>query len=91
MLLPVEWRARISLLARTPEEFDARLSSVMLDIALDGVVLDDREEYATDRLEALKKLIERKGLHRRSEGKDFSWTWEHFPGFNWTLEWEDVK
>ena len=90
-LLPVEWRAKISLLARTPEEFDANLTSLMLDIALDGVVLDDPEGYATGRLEALKKLIERKGLHRKQEGKDFIWTWERFPGFNWTLEWEAVR
>lgn len=91
VLLPVEWRAKISLLARTPEEFDANLTSLMLDIALDGVVLDDPEGYATGRLVALKRLIERKGLHRKQDGKDFIWTWERFPGFNWTLEWEAVR
>jgi uncharacterized protein len=90
-LLPVEWRAKISLLARTPEEFDAHLTSLMLDIALDGIVLDDPEGYASERLAALNKLIERKGLHRKQEGKDFTWTWEHFPGFNWTLEWGEVR
>lgn len=58
----------------------------MLDIALDGIVLDDPEGYATGRLEALKKLLARKGLHRKQEGKDFIWTWERFPGFDWTLE-----
>lgn len=91
MLLPVEWRAKVSLLARTPEEFDAYLTSLMLDIALDGIVLDDPEGYATERLAALRRLIERKGLQRKQTGKDFVWTWERFPGFDWSLEWEDVQ
>jgi predicted nucleotidyltransferase len=91
MLLPVEWRARISLLARTPEEFDDRLSSLMLDIALDGVVLHDPQGYAAQQLAALRKLIERKGLRREQKGKDFIWIWERFPGFNWTLEWGTAR
>ena len=44
-LLPVEWRGWVGLLARTPAEFEARISSLMLDIYLDGVVLDDPEQY----------------------------------------------
>ena len=32
-LLPVEWRGQVSLLSHTPEGFDARVTSLMLDIA----------------------------------------------------------
>jgi len=85
-LMPVEWRGQASLLSLTPEQFEARITSLMLDIALDGIVLDDPEGYATERLAALRKLIERKGLHRKQEGKDFVWHWERFPGFDWVLE-----
>jgi predicted nucleotidyltransferase len=88
--LPVEWRGQVSLLSRTPEEFESHLSSLMLDIALDGLVLDDPKGYATGRLGALKKLIERKGLRRKQQGKDFTWTWERFPGCDWTLTWEEA-
>jgi hypothetical protein len=91
MLLPVGWRGQVSLLSHTPGEFDARLTSLMLDIALDGIVLDDPEGYATRRLEAIKELLESKGLYRKQEGKDFFWVWEHFPGFGWTLEWEEAR
>jgi len=42
MFLPVEWRGQVSLLSRTTSEFESHLSSLMLDIALDGIVLYDR-------------------------------------------------
>jgi predicted nucleotidyltransferase len=90
-LLPIEWRGRVALLARTPAEFEAHLTSLMLDIALDGVVLDDPEGYAAEQLARLRKLIESKGLHRKQKGKDFIWNWERFPGFDWSLEWEAVR
>lgn len=38
------------------------MPSLFLDIALDGVVLCDPEGYASERLESLRKLIEKKGL-----------------------------
>lgn len=86
-LLPVEWRGRVSLLSRTPEEFETHLTSLMLDIALDGIVLDDPEGYATVRLAALKQLIANRGLHREQVGRDLVWKWDRFPGFDWALEW----
>lgn len=89
-ILPVEWRAKMSLLARTPEEFDARVTSLMLDIALDGIVRYDSEGYATQRLAALKRLIASRGLHREQRGRDFVWKWERFPSFHWSLEWKEV-
>lgn len=88
-LLPSEWRGKVALLARTPAEIEYRLSSLMLDIALDGVVVYDPEGYAARRLAGLRKLIEKRGLHRERVGKDLIWRWEHFPGFDWTLEWEE--
>lgn len=89
-LLPVEWRGQVSMLARTPAEFESHLSSLMLDIALDGIVLYDPEGYATQRLAALKRLITQRGLYREQIGRDFVWKWERFPGFNWSLEWQEV-
>jgi len=90
MLLPVEWRGQVSLLSRTPAEFEPHLSSLMLDIALDGIVLYDPEGYAAQRLTALQRLITTRGLHREQVGRDFVWKWERFPGFNWSLEWKEV-
>ena len=37
-LLPDAWRGRVAALAKTPDEFEACLPALYLDIALDGVV-----------------------------------------------------
>lgn len=86
--LPIAWRARTAILAKTPQEFEARLPSLYLDIALDGIVLYDTNEYITERLARLRKLIQNKGLHRETAQRDLVWRWQQFPGFNWSLEWE---
>lgn len=86
-MLPDAWRGGVSLLAKTPEEFEARLPALYLDIALDGVVLYDTEDYVTKRLEALCALVEQRGLSREQTERDLVWRWEKFPGLAWSLEW----
>jgi predicted nucleotidyltransferase len=89
--LPAGWRGWASLLAYTPTEFETRVTSLMLDIALDGVVLDDPGGYATAKLALLRRLIEIKGLYRKQQGKDFIWSWNLFPGPDWSVEWDEVQ
>jgi len=88
MMLPEKWRGRIALLVKTPEEFENRLPSLYLDIALDGIVLYDTGNYMSERLAQLKRLIERKGLRRDQE---MAWRWKRFPGPDWSLEWEAAR
>jgi predicted nucleotidyltransferase len=90
MMLPTLYRGEVSLLAKTPEEFMAGLPDLYLDIALDGVILYDTNEYMAKRLEFLRSLIRRQRLHREREGRDLIWRWEHPPGPDWSLEWEGV-
>lgn len=89
-MIPPTYRGEASLLAKTPEEFTAGLPGLYLDIALDGVVLYDTDGYMAGRLESLRALIRRKGLHREREGRDLVWHWEQFPGPDWFLEWEEA-
>lgn len=90
-LLPVAWRGRTAILAKTPEEFEARLPSLYLDIALDGIVLYDPDGYAARRLASLRQLSEKQGLYRERVQDDLVWRWERFPGFDWSLEWEAAQ
>ena len=89
-VLPPEWRGRISILAKTPEEFEAVLPSLYLEIALDGLILHDPQGYATAQLQKLRRLIISKGLRREKHGEDLVWQWESFPGFGWSLAWEEA-
>ncbi|MEW6245303.1 MAG: nucleotidyltransferase domain-containing protein [Nitrospirota bacterium] len=89
--LPPARRAQVSLLAKTPQEFDAGVPSLWLDIALDGVVLYDPLNYATERLGRLRRLIDRMGLIRERRGHDLVWRWKRFPGFAWSFTWEQAS
>lgn len=88
-ILPVGWAGQLSVLAKTVDEFDAGIPALFLDIALDGLILYDPNGYATQRLSYLKKLIQQKGLHHQQQGTDLIWHWQHFPGFNWQLTWNE--
>jgi predicted nucleotidyltransferase len=87
--LPPDWRGQISLLAKTTAEFETALPSLFLDIAVDGVILYDKEGYAQNRLRHLKRLIEAKGLYRQQQGRNLTWHWRNFPGLDWQLAWEE--
>ncbi|MBA3472010.1 MAG: nucleotidyltransferase domain-containing protein [Rubrobacter sp.] len=89
-MLPPAYRGEISLLAKTPEEFMSNLPDLYLDIALDGVILHDTDDFMAERLRALKALIRRKGLRRERDGDDLIWRWRQFPSPDWSLEWEEA-
>jgi len=86
--LSPRWRAAISLVAKTPEEFEASLLAFYLDIALDGIVLYDPHHYMQDKLSRLQTLIRKKGLRREQIDGSFAWQWDKFPGFGWSIEWD---
>ena len=86
-MLPPEWRGKISLLAKTPEEFEAHMSSLYLDLAMDGIVLYDTNGYMSSRLEKLRQALRRAGLHRVRRDGSWVWEWEHYPGVHWSLDW----
>jgi predicted nucleotidyltransferase len=87
-MLPDQLRSKVSLLAKTPEEFESSLPALYLDIALDGIVQYDPRGYAREKIRLLRNIINRKGLKRNRTGRDFFWQWDEFPGFGWSLEWE---
>lgn len=87
-ILPDMWRGQITIVAKTPQEFEAYLPSLFLDIALDGIILYDSDGYMADRLARLRRLIQAEGLRREQIKDDLVWRWQKFPGFDWSLEWE---
>lgn len=89
-ILPPIWRGRVSILAKTPDEFEAHLPVIYLEIALDGLILYDSEEFAGSRLERLRCLIHALDLRRVERGKELVWQWGRFPGLGWSLAWEEA-
>ncbi len=86
--LPASYRGGLSLLIRTPAEFESRLPSLYLDIALDGQILYDRDGYATHRLGELRRIMDKAGLYRLRTSHGDVWRWREQPPGPWVLEWE---
>lgn len=90
-LIPVDIRGEVSILAKTPGEFESALPALYLDIAIDGVLLYDSNGYAQKKVQQVKTIIRRKGLQRQKINGEYLWQWKQFPGFDWTLEWDSVQ
>lgn len=89
--LPPLWRGRISILAKTPSEFESALPPLYLDIALDGRILYDPTGYMQHRILQVRRLIQRLGLMREKRGKDIVWCWQKAPPTSWALRWDETQ
>jgi len=86
-LLPANCRAAVSIIARTPTEFEARLPSLYLDIALDGRILYDPRGYAEARLASLQGLMNSQGLFRERTPDGDVWRRKKPHAGPWQLQW----
>jgi hypothetical protein len=87
-LLPVEWRSQLAILAKTPAEFESSLPALVLDIAVDRLILHDPDGYMADHLAYVRQLLVTRGLYREQHGSDLIWQWQQFPGYDWQLTWK---
>jgi hypothetical protein len=79
----------LSFLLRTPEDFEADVRPLHLDLALDARVLFDRDGYLAERLSRLRDLVHLAKLRRRP---DLFWEWEEPPTRrDWAITWEGVQ
>ena len=88
--LPKLWRGRVALLAKTPEEFEARLPALYLDIAQDGITLYDPQGYAARKLARVQQLRQAAGLVRRKRAGELIWEWDRPPTGPWRIEWGGI-
>jgi len=88
-LLPQTWRHQVNILAYTSSEWFARVTSLALDIALDGIVLyDNTHALLPARLSALRKQLSDLGLERQAiDENQWVWLWRDKPRRHWKLEW----
>jgi predicted nucleotidyltransferase len=85
-LIPREMRGAVSIMSMSLAEFEKCLSSVFLDIALDGKVLFDRGGVVVERLESIRTMIRGVGLRRVRTPMGDTWLWKENPGRAWVLE-----
>lgn len=90
-ILPREWRAALAILAKTPTEFESTLIPLYLDLAMDGILLYDSDNYMTNHLAAIRQTLQKKGLYRIQDGRELVWRWGKAPKVEWELEWGPVR
>jgi uncharacterized protein len=87
--LPAVFRGAVSLLAKTPQEFEEKISSLYLDVAQDGQILFDPKGYVHRRLAALQRFMAETGLYRKQSQGGEVWRWQQKPTQPWELQWRE--
>ena len=81
---------RINTVAKTPEEVNANLTPLLLEICVDGICLYGSnyfEPYHRKALNALKQS----GLKKRRVGQEWRWQFEKIPDREWEMTWEGFR
>ena len=89
ILLPIleNLPGSIAFVARTPEEVNANLTPLMLDICVDGICLHGDSVFGEYRRKALNAL-KQAGLRRRHLAGAWMWVFPHLPTRDWELNWD---
>lgn len=81
-----------NVLTQTPGGFERDVTPLMLDLALDSVILYDTECYFADRLARLRRILLEAGLKRQDIGEgNFYWHFARPPRGNWAITWEGYR
>ena len=91
-LLPVldQLPGPIAFALKTPDEFEANLTPLLLDICLEGICLHGRAFFEPYRRKALK-AVRQSGLRRTEVGNTMMWVLPRFPTNDWELTWEGYR
>lgn len=89
-IIPKEFPFQVSLYAKTIVEFERDFPAIYLDIAVDGLILFDRDNYALKKLQRIREIIEKAGLKRVEKFGCLLWKWKDQPEFGWRIDWSGV-
>ncbi len=85
----LEQAAMVHVLARTRGEFLSDVTALHLDLALDAIVLLERDEFLSRSLGRVRDLISMAGLRR---DPDLGWSWIEQPSVaDWAIRWDGVR
>ena len=82
---------RRGILSKTPEEFDADVTPLMLDLAMDARILWDPQSYLATRLERLRAILRDAHVERETHDYGFLWVFRHPPRGPWELDWRGLR
>lgn len=89
-MIPKELSFQVSLYAKTVKEFERDFPAIYLDIAADGIILFDSDNYALRKLQRIREIIPEAGLKRVRRFGSLIWVWEEQPEVGWGIDWSGV-
>ncbi len=84
-----KFEEKVSIIGKTPEEFDSCFPPLYLDMAMDGKILMDKDGFMEKRLKKIKKIIENSTLNRIKKDHVF-WRWKSPKKPGWELDWGGI-
>ena len=86
-----QFEEKLSIIAKTPEEVLSTFPSFFLDLALDGIILFDRDEFFMGIQKKTKEIIAQAGLQRKKDNGDYYWEWKRPPKKGWEITWSGYR
>jgi predicted nucleotidyltransferase len=80
----------VAIVAKTPEELEANLTPLLLDICFEGTCLYGQRFFEPYRARAVEALRQ-SGLRRERVGGTLMWVFSRFPVGDWELGWEGYR
>ena len=86
-----QFEEKLCIIAKTPEEVQSTFPSFFLDLALDGIILFDRDKFFRDMQKKTKEIIAQAGLQRKKDNGDYFWDWKRPPKKGWEITWSGYR
>lgn len=86
--ISMKFEQRISIHAKTKEEFERGFPPAYLDLGMDGQILYDINDYMYEKLFRIREIIKEAGLYRVKRNGYHMWEWKNPPRRNWSVTWD---
>ena len=86
-----QFEEKLSIVAKTPEEVLGTFPSFFLDLALDGIILFDRDGFFANFQTKVREIISQAGLQRKEDNGEYYWRWQSPPKGGWEITWSGSR
>jgi uncharacterized protein len=86
-----QFKEKLCIIAKTPEEVKSAFPSLFLDLSLDGLILYDKDGFFSELRKKVAKIASEAGLQRKKDREDYYWQWESPPKGGWEITWSGYR
>jgi predicted nucleotidyltransferase len=86
-----QFKEKICLIAKTPDEIRSAFPSLFLDVFSDGISLFDKEGFFEMLKTRVGEIIVEAGLERKKDSGEYYWEWKTPPRKGWEITWNGYR